>query len=125
MQGNPIVWFEMYVQDMARAKKFYEAVFKVTLEKLTPPDGSLDMWSFPADTDKWGASGALVKMEGVSPGGGGTLVYFMCKDCADEAKKFADNGGKICRDKFSIGQYGFIALVADSEGNMVGLHSMA
>jgi hypothetical protein len=32
-------------------------------------------------------------------------------------------GGKVFRDKFSIGQYGF-ALVFDTEGNMIGLHSM-
>lgn len=122
MQNNPVIWFELYVDDMMRARDFYESVFGWTLAKIESPD--LEMWGFPMDQTKVGAGGALVKMDGVTPGGSGTLVYFMCDDCAVEAKKFASHGGKICRDKFSIGQYGFIALVADSEGNTVGLHSM-
>ena len=122
MQNNPVIWFELYVDDMKRARDFYESVFGWILAKIESP--GLEMWGFPMDQNKVGAGGALVKMEGVSPGGGGTLVYFMCDDSAVDAQKFATHGGKICRDKFSIGQYGFIALVADSEGNMVGLHSM-
>jgi predicted enzyme related to lactoylglutathione lyase len=123
MQNNPVIWFELYVEDMERARKFYETVFNWSLTKIESPD--IEMWGFPMEQDKVGAGGALVKMEGVSPGGGGTLVYFMCADCAVEAKKFAGNGGKICREKFSIGPYGYIALVSDCEGNMVGLHSMS
>ena len=122
MQNNPVIWFELYVDDMKRARDFYESVFGWILAKIDTP--GLEMWGFPMDQNKVGAGGALVKMEGVSPGGSGTLVYFMCDDCSVEAKKFASHGGKIARDKFSIGQYGFIAMVADSEGNTVGLHSM-
>jgi len=48
----------------------------------------------------------------------------MCADCANEAARVTAAGGKLVRDKFSIGQYGFIALVMDTEGNMIGLHSM-
>lgn len=52
------------------------------------------------------------------------LVYFSCADCAIEAGRVAASGGKIKSEKMSIGQYGFIALVFDSEGNIIGLHSM-
>lgn len=52
------------------------------------------------------------------------MIYFTCTDCAVEAKRAATNGGNIEKDEFSIGQYGFIALVNDTEGNMIGLHSM-
>jgi hypothetical protein len=83
------------------------------------------MWSFPMDMGKVGAGGALVRMEGVPSGPGGTLVYFSCADCAVEAARAAANGGRVERAKFSIGQYGFIALVRDTEGNMIGLHSLA
>jgi hypothetical protein len=119
---NPVRWFEIYVQDMARAKAFYESVFRVKLEKLNSE--SIEMWGFPMTRDEWGASGSLVKMEGVRSGGGGTLVYFGCEDCAIEAARVVDAGGGIDREKFSIGEYGFIALVHDSEGNMIGLHSV-
>ena len=63
-------------------------------------------------------------MDGVPSGGNSTLVYFGCEDCAVEAARVASAGGTVHRDKFSIGQYGFIALVIDTEGNMIGLHSM-
>jgi predicted enzyme related to lactoylglutathione lyase len=52
------------------------------------------------------------------------LVYFICDDCANEAAKAVKAGGRLYREKMSIGQYGFIALIIDTEGNMVGPHSM-
>ena len=123
MANNPVGWFEIYVQDMARAKKFYETVFQVKLEKL---DSGLDleMWSFPSSMESFGASGALVKMQGVPSGGNSTLVYFSCADCAVEISRVAASGGSVQKDKFSIGQYGFIALCVDTEGNMFGMHSL-
>ena len=122
MENNPIGWFEIYVQDMGRARAFYDAVFETRLERLEGPD--IEMWAFPMEPDRPGAPGALVKMEGFPSGGNSTIVYFTCSDCAVEAKRASASGGKICKDKFSIGQYGFIALVLDTEGNMIGLHSM-
>jgi predicted enzyme related to lactoylglutathione lyase len=124
MAINPVVWFEIYVQDMARAKQFYEAVFGLSLTRLESPILGMELWSFPMQQDVPGATGALVRMEGKDPGGGGTLVYFSCADCSIEAARAAANGGQIFREKFPIGQYGFIALVSDTEGNMIGLHSM-
>ena len=62
-------------------------------------------------------------MRGV-PSGGSTLVYFMTEDCAVEESRVAKAGGRIDKKKFSIGQYGFITLAVDTEGNMFGLHSM-
>ena len=71
-----------------------------------------------------GASGALVKMPGFPSGGNSTLVYFSCVDCAAESGRVPGAGGRIQKEKFSIGEYGFIALALDTEGNMFGLHSM-
>ena len=118
---NPVGWFEIYVQDMPRARAFYEAVLATSLSSLPTPD--LEMWAFPMSMDGPGASGALVRMPGV-PSGGSTLVYFTCDDCAVEGGRVAGAGGKVHRDKISIGQYGFIVLAVDTEGNMFGLHSM-
>lgn len=122
MKTNPVGWFEIYVQDMDRAKTFYESVFQVKLERVNKPE--LELWSFPMSMDLTGASGALVKMEGFSSGGNSTLVYFSCEDCALEEARVAEHGGSIQRSKMSIGEYGFISLVIDTEGNMFGLHSM-
>lgn len=122
MNGNPVGWFEIYVQDMTRAKAFYEAVFDVQLSKLESP--GMEMWAFPGNRDRYGAPGSLVKMSDVPSGANSVLVYFSCADCAVQAAKAAKAGGRIRKEKFSIGQYGFIALVTDTEGNMIGLHSM-
>ncbi len=125
MQRNPIGWFEIYVQDMDRAQRFYEAVLALTLSPLTIPDGPpMVMMAFPIDMEAPGASGALVRMDGFTPGAGGVLVYFSCDDCAVEAGRVAAAGGRMHADKFAIGEYGFIALAYDTEGNMFGLHSL-
>lgn len=120
--NNPVGWFEIYVQDMPRAKAFYEAVFDTTLSQLENP--GLEMWAFPMDTSTFGASGALVRMPGFPSGANSVLVYFKCADCAIEADKAIKAGGTVQKPKMSIGPYGHIALVMDTEGNMLGLHSM-
>jgi uncharacterized protein len=121
MSNNPVIWFEIYVQDTARAKAFYESVFQVELEKLDAPE--IEMWAFPMDMEKLGASGALVRMPGFPSGRNSTLVYFRCVDCAVEEARIGAAGGRIQRPKMSIGQYGFVSLAFDTEGNMIGLHS--
>ena len=122
MNNNPVGWFEIYVQDLDRAKNFYESVFQLKLERLNSP--GIEMWAFPMDLNRWGAGGALVKMHGYPSGGNGTLVYFSCKDCSTEESRAAKFGGRIHQKKTSIGEYGFISLVFDTEGNMFGLHSL-
>lgn len=122
--NNPVGWFEIYVNDMPRAKKFYEQVFAKPLSKLETPVPDIEMWAFPMDQNAGGAAGSLVKMKDMGPRVGGTLIYFSCSDCAVEADKAAKAGGKIEQAKMSIGEYGHIAMVMDTEGNLIGLHSM-
>ncbi|YCM44221.1 VOC family protein [Verrucomicrobiaceae bacterium 227] len=123
---NPVGWFEIYVDDMARAKAFYEATLAVTLESLPSPEPTIEMWNFPMDEGtmtQYGAPGALCKMEGCSAGAGGTLIYFSCDDCAIEEARAGKAGGTILKSKFAIGEYGFICILMDTEGNTIGLHS--
>lgn len=122
MANNPVCWFEIYVQDMDRAKKFYESVFQVKLEKLGHSE--IPMWAFPGNMEGPGIAGALVQMPGFPSGGNSTLAYFSCSDCATEAVRVVQAGGRILKEKMSIDQYGFIALAFDTEGNMIGLHSL-
>lgn len=119
---NPVGWFEIYVQDLNRAKAFYEATFDVKLEELPSPE--IKMLAFPRKPELPGCSGALVRYEGKPSGDGGTIVYFSCTDCATEASRAIKHGGRIFKQKFSIGPYGFIALIFDTEDNMIGLHSL-
>jgi uncharacterized protein len=127
MHPNPVAWFEIYVQDMPRAKAFYEAVFQGSLTTMDNPDpdgfGGMEMCAFPSVEGQYGAPGALVKMPDC-PSGGSTLVYFACEDCAVEAARVVAHGGSLFKPKTPIGPYGHIALVVDTEGNTIGLHSM-
>lgn len=122
MTRNPVGWFEIYVQDMERATAFYQKVLGVKLDKL--PGVDLEMNAFPMNAEMYGASGALVRMEGFPSGGNSTLVYFSCDDCSTEEARIVPAGGRIMRERFSIGQYGFCTLAFDTEGNLFGLHSM-
>ena len=111
-QGNSVGWFEIYVYDMQRAKQFYQSVFQVELESLN--SGDLEMWAFPAHMDRYGAGGALARIDGVAAGGNSTIVYFSCEDCANECARAAASGGTVVKEKFSIGEYGHVALVHDT-----------
>jgi len=122
MSKNPVGWFEIYVDDMGRAKKFYQDVLQVELQRLEGPD--VEMWTFPMEQQGTGAAGSLVHMDGFKAGGNSVLVYFMSDDCSVEEARVVPAGGKIQKTKFSIGQYGFITLAVDTEGNMFGIHSM-
>lgn len=129
-QYNPVGWFEIYVQDMERARRFYEEVFQVKLENMADSTGAesgdMKMVAFPMSEngEAAGASGALVQMEGFESGGNGTVVYFSSADCAVEVARVEAAGGRIFSPKSAIGEHGFIALFHDPDGNMVGIHSM-
>jgi predicted enzyme related to lactoylglutathione lyase len=125
--NNPIGWFEIHVDDMARARAFYQGMLGAELTRLENPATvakTIEMWAFPMDQAGYGASGSLVRMPGFAAGGNSTLVYFSCADCAVEAARALQHGGKIHEGKTSLGPYGYMALVIDTEGNMIGLHSM-
>ena len=82
------------------------------------------MCAFPTSPEGAGAAGALIRCPGYPAGANSVIVYFRCADCAVEAARAVQAGGKIEERKKSIGPYGHIALVADTEGTVVGLHSM-
>ena len=117
-------WFDIYVEDMDRAQRFYETVLETELSPMDDPnDDSVVMRAFADDYVSHGAGGALVKLEYATPGPGGSLVYFSCDDCEVEQGRVEAAGGSIARSKFQIGEHGFVSLVTDTEGNMIGLHS--
>ena len=123
---NPVIWFEIYVDNTKRAQKFYETILNVQLNELPMPEmnQSMEMLFFPSNMEQHGASGALVKMDGFKAGGNSTVIYFHSEDCTTEQNRVETAGGKVVQPKMSIGEYGFISLCIDTEGNMFGLHSL-
>ena len=126
MQSNPVGWFEIYVDDIDRAQRFYESVLQYSLSALPLPDDPNDeiqMRAFPMHAGASGTSGALVKADRISAGGNSVMVHFSCQDCGDAASRVVAAGGQLMRDKMAIGEHGFCAIAVDSEGNTFGMHS--
>jgi uncharacterized protein len=122
---NPVNWFEIYVDDIDRAREFYSAVLAVEMVDLPMPPGmDSKMVSFPWAEGSPNSTGALVQMEQMKAGGNSTVVYFQCEDCQVEQDRVEAAGGKILQPKFAIGEHGFCAWCIDTEGNYFGLHSM-
>lgn len=121
-ETNVVGWFEIYVNDMDRAIKFYKTVLNCG-DFTDFSFGGEKIMGFPWVENGHYASGALVKSDGYSPGKGGTTVYFNSPDCGEEESRVVAAGGKILRPKHAIGEHGFVAILEDSEGNAIGVHS--
>lgn len=122
-KSNAVGWFDIYVESMQRAVKFYESILKQELVEIVDPTGETQMMSFSGDMTIYGAGGALVKSKYSMPGVGGTIVYFSVEDCKEHEALVIEAGGKVARSKFSIGDYGWVTLCEDTEGNLFGLSS--
>jgi len=123
-QMNAVGWFDIYVDQMERAEGFYKAVLGAEMEDMIDPTGETEMKSFVANMEAYGAAGALVKAPYAKPGPGGTQIYFSVEDCATQQARIEAAGGQVIRPKFSIGEFGYVALAQDTEGNMIGFNSL-
>lgn len=121
---NAVGWFDIFVDDMDRAVSFYETMLGSKLEPIVDPTGETQMMSFPAEMSAYGAGGALAKAPHARPGVGGTIVYFMVEDCAVQQERALKAGGAVVRPKFSIGEFGWVLMCEDTEGNIIGFNSM-
>lgn len=122
MKKDALNWFEIYVSDFNRAQTFYETILST---KLQPSEmEGTRMGIFPSDCDE-GVGGAITLMEGYKPGPGGTLVYLNVEGELDAVlERIPAAGGKVIQGRVDIAPHGFIGIFEDSEGNVVGLHSM-
>ncbi len=117
---NPINWFEIPVNDLERAKEFYESVFEIeiTIQEMN----NLKMGWFPFTPEGTGATGTLMEADGYVPSHEGTMVYFSVQDIDSVLERVLESGGQVINNKFPIGQDGFCGHFEDSEGNRVALH---
>ena len=122
---NAISWFEIPATDLERAQKFYEAIFNIS---LVPMDlQNIRMRMFPID-DMNGVGGAVVDSSGFHKPSttDGPLIYLNCNpDVQEVLDKVEAAGGSIMVPKTEISpEYGFMAVLLDTEGNRIGLHSV-
>lgn len=125
--NNPVVWFEIYVSDLERSKKFYQTLVGSDLIPMTNPEAEksqMKMLGFPSENAP-GCSGAIVHLDNMPLGSEpGIIVYFRSDDCEKLAEKMQTLGSKIVKPKTSIGEFGFFCLIKDPDSNIIGLHSM-
>jgi uncharacterized protein len=120
---HAINWFEIPVINFARARAFYEAVLGRTIEPMTMGPTTMGFLS----TDPTAVGGAIVQGDGGTPTQQGTLVYLNGgDDLAPMLARVVKAGGSVAVPKTEIGNdFGYFAHFIDTEGNKVGLHSMA
>jgi hypothetical protein len=118
--ANQIVWCDIPVHDLDRAIKFYSAVLGQTVSKQSFPGMTFGLLPEAGNS----VSGCLVGQDDAKPSADGPLIYLNCDQRLDDAVVAAEkNGGKILKPKHQIGVHGFRAVILDSEGNRVALHS--
>jgi predicted enzyme related to lactoylglutathione lyase len=119
--ANQCVWFDIPVLDLDRAVRFYSAVLGASVKKEDFPGMAIAVLPHEGND----VAGCLVKADEDKPSDHGPLLYLNAQGRLDQAiAAVGANGGKILKPKHSIGPYGFRAIVLDSEGNRVALHSM-
>jgi len=120
---NSINWFEIPVKNFERAKAFYATLYGQEIQEMPHPEFKYGM--LPADMQNGGVGGGIVQGEGFEPSMTGTVVYLNGgDDLSVPLAKVEAAGGKILMPKTAIGENGFMAQFADTEGNRIALHSM-
>ncbi|MGX5221009.1 MULTISPECIES: VOC family protein [Pseudomonas] len=119
---NAINWFELFVGNFERARDFYERALAMPLQEMESDGGRMAVFPYAQDS---GVGGCLSESAEQQSGIGGTRVYLNVEGNLDEVvSRVPSAGGVIIHSKMSIAPHGYIAVIKDSEGNEVGLHSM-
>lgn len=119
--SNPVVYFEIPVNDLKRAEEFYSAVFNFSFEKEVIDH--YEMALFPFEEKNSGITGALAKGDVYKPTKNGVIIYFKTESIDATLEKVLQHAGKILYPKRTDEKYGFaVAEFEDSEGNRIALH---
>lgn len=118
---NPVGWFEIPTEDLERATTFYEKLLDITLDQQDM--GELKMAWFPMHEDAIGSAGTLVHSPHYTPSDKGVLIYFTAPDLDGTVAKVEELGGEVVIARKDIGEHGVIAVIKDTEGNQIALHS--
>lgn len=122
--ANALNWFEIPVENISRATKFYETIFNTQMMPM-PDMMDMKMTSFPSEMDNGKVSGALVQSPQHKPSMEGPIIYLNANPSIDAViERIEPAGGKMAGAKMQISpEIGYIAFFTDSEGNRIALHA--
>lgn len=118
---HTINWFEIPTLDLDRASKFYETLLGTSLKREHFAGTDMHMAVFPGPEKT--VRGALIADGRRKPTAEGALVYLHAPELEASLSRVERAGGQLIMPKTDIGDPGFIALVKDTEGNVIGLHA--
>ena len=122
MLHNAVGWFEIPVTDFDRARKFYSTIYDYEMPEILV--GPVKMGIFLHHREVGGIGGAIVCGESYIPSKTGPKIYLNGGiDLLTVLNRVEGAGGKIVLGKTDVGEMGFIAIIEDTEGNPISLHS--
>jgi uncharacterized protein len=120
---NQLVWCDIPVTDLDRAIRFYSALLGQPIKRQEYPGFAIGL--LPSEGRDTSGCLYLPESNENKPAAAGPLVYLNCSGRLDDAVAQAEShGGKVVHAKHKIGDHGFRAVILDSEGNRIALHSM-
>ena len=123
--GRP-VHFEIHVDDMDRAKKFYGEAFGWTFEDWSDYAGMPYFGAITGDANEPGINGALMQRQGAAPESGQAMNGYACtmgvEDYDSTETKILNNGGKVALPKHALPGMAWQGYYIDTEGNVFGIH---
>ncbi|MBK6343890.1 MAG: VOC family protein [Flavobacteriales bacterium] len=120
---NSLNWFEIPAKDIKRAKKFYQAIFKMKMEEMEMMGMKMAFFPWAPGTGKANGGLCVSKMHKPSASSGVVVYLNADPDLKTVLGRVAKAGGKVVMPKTAIGENGFMAFFIDTEGNRMGLHS--
>lgn len=117
-----VVWFELPALDLDRAAAFYERILSVNLKRQDFGGHPMAIFPYPESA----IGGCLMKAEGIRPSTDGAIVYLNADPSIDAVLEQVEAaGGRVAQPRTALpGDMGHFALIVDTEGNRVGLHSL-
>ncbi|WP_082233039.1 VOC family protein [Halobacillus massiliensis] len=121
-----VVHFEIHVDDMERARKFYGDIFEWTFEDWSEYAGMPYLGAVTGEEKNMGINGALMKRQGPPPEANQPLNGFACTlevtDYDSIEAKIIDHGGKVAVPKHALPGMAWQGYYLDTEGNIFGIH---
>jgi len=121
-----LVHFEIHVDDMERAMKFYRGVFGWTFEDYSEYAGMPYFGAVTGDDQQMGINGALMQRKSAPPEPNQALNGFACtmgvEDYDSTEAKILKSGGKVALSKYALPGMAWQGYYLDTEGNIFGVH---